>query len=87
MNDFYNTLLTETWEEVPGMGGKEYQAVGKSGVYALDTDLALVWDPEFKAQSELFAQSNELFLEEFGSAWTALMNADRFDGPTGNVCY
>lgn len=86
-NAFYNILLNETWEEVPGMEGKEFQAVGKPGVYALDTDLALVWDPEFKAQSVLYAQSEDLFLEEFGSAWTTLMNADRFDGPTGSVCF
>lgn len=79
-------MLTETWEEVDGMDGTEYQAVDKSGVYVLATDLALVWDPEFKAQSILYAQDNDYFLEQFGSAWTALMNADRFDGPTGNVC-
>ncbi|CAB1107638.1 katG [Ectocarpus sp. CCAP 1310/34] len=66
-------------EEVDGMDGTEYQAVGKSGVYVLATDLALVWDAEFKAQSILCAQDNDYFLEHFGSAWTAWMNADRFD--------
>ncbi|CAM9245727.1 unnamed protein product [Ectocarpus sp. 6 AP-2014] len=85
-NTLYTLLLTEDWEEVPGMDGREYQAVGKSGVYVLDTDLALVWDPEFKAQSILYAQDNDYFRDEFGSAWTALMNADRFDGPTGSTC-
>lgn len=85
-NVFFTTLLTETWEVVPNSGGMEYKAVGKSDVFALATDLALVWDPEFKAQVELYAQDNELFLLELGLAWTALMNADRFDGPTGSVC-
>ncbi|CAM9577557.1 unnamed protein product [Ectocarpus fasciculatus] len=85
-NTLYTLMLTETWEEVDGMDGTEYQAADKSGVYVLATDLALVWDPEFKAQSILYAQDNDYFLEQFGSAWTALMNADRFDGPTGNVC-
>lgn len=86
-NAFFTLLLTETWEEVPGSGSAEYQAVGKSGVYALATDLALVWDPEFKAQSTIYAEDNDQFLDEFGSAWTAVMNADRFNGPTSSVCY
>ncbi|CAM9833697.1 unnamed protein product [Scytosiphon promiscuus] len=86
-NEYYNILLTETWEEVPGSDGAEYQAVGKSDVFALATDLALVWDPEFKAQSFTYATDNDLFLKEFASAWTIFMNADRYDGPTGNVCY
>lgn len=85
-NAFFKILLTETWEEVPGSGGAEYEAVDSPGVYALATDLALVWDGEFKAQSVKYAENNYLFLDEFASAWTAVMNADRFDGPTGNVC-
>lgn len=85
-NEFFKILLVNTWEEVEGSDGEEYEAVDNPGVYVLATDLALVWDPEFKAQSVKYAEDNELFLKEFGSAWTALMNADRFDGPTGNVC-
>lgn len=85
-NAFFTILLTNTWEVVPDSDGGEYQAVGKTGVYALATDLALVWDPEFKAQVVMYAEDNEQFLQEFSYAWTALMNADRFDGPTGNVC-
>lgn len=85
-NALYTVLLTETWEEVPGSDGAEYQAVDNPDVYVLATDLALVWDPEFKAQVTLYAQDNELFLKEFGYAWTSLMNADMFDGPTGSVC-
>ncbi|CAM9497503.1 unnamed protein product [Ectocarpus sp. 8 AP-2014] len=85
-NAFYTTLLTETWEEVPDSEGLEYQAVGTPGVYALATDLALVWDPELKAQTVVYAEDNDEFLKEFASAWTAVMIADRYDGPTGNVC-
>ncbi|CAM9631088.1 unnamed protein product [Ectocarpus sp. 12 AP-2014] len=85
-NAFYTTLLTETWEEVPDSGGLEYQAVGTPGMYALATDLALVWDPELKAQTVVYAEDNTEFLKEFASAWTAVMIADRYDGPTGNVC-
>ena len=85
-NAFYNILLTETWEEVEESGGAEYQAVGNPGVYALATDLALVWDPVFKAQVVIYAQNNDLFLDDFASAWTTLMNADRFNGPFDNLC-
>jgi len=86
-NAFYKIILTETWEEVKGSDGAEYQAVGRPGVYALSTDLALAWDPEFKAQVVQYAENNDLFLHEFASAWTTLMNADRFDGPFDNLCY
>jgi len=60
-NALYTTLLTETWEEVPGSAGAEYQAVGSPGLYVLATDLALVWDPEFKAQVYLYAQDNDQY--------------------------
>ncbi|CAN0339197.1 unnamed protein product [Pylaiella littoralis] len=86
-NEFFKILLVNTWEEVEGSGGGEYEAVDNPGVYALATDLALVWDPEFKAQTMKYAQNNDLFLTEFGHAWTTLMNADRFDGPSRNVCH
>lgn len=85
-NAFYKILLSERWEKVPGSGGAEYQAVGKPGVYALATDLVFVWDNEFKAQSVVYAGDNDLYLQELASAWTALMNADRFDGPLHNLC-
>ena len=28
----------------------------------------------------------EIWREDFAAAWTKLMNVDRFNGPTGNVC-
>ena len=85
-NAFHKIMLTETWEEVEGSGHTEYQAVGKPGVYAMSTDLALIWDPVLKAQMVLYAENDKLFLKEFASAWTTLMNADRFDGPFDTVC-
>lgn len=85
-NEYYKVLLTETWEEVPGSGGAEYEAVGAGGVYVLATDLALIWDPVTKAICQQFAGDNELFLKVFAEAWSTWMIADRFDGPMGNVC-
>jgi catalase-peroxidase len=48
-------------------------------------ELALL-DPEFKPIVEEYAEDEELFLEVFSAAWTKMMNADRFDGPVGNIC-
>ena len=39
-----------------------------------------------KVIAEDYASDNNLFLENVASAWTKLANADRFDGPHGNVC-
>lgn len=47
---------------------------------------ALVTDGDLRAHVELFARDDAAFKAAFASAWTKLMNADRFDGPTANVC-
>ena len=70
---------------MPASSQFEYKAAGKE-LYRLTTDMWLLWDPEFLALSDQLAANNTLFLETFNGAWTTLMNADRFDGPTGNVC-
>lgn len=85
-NELFKVMLSETWEEVPGSNAMEYQAMGKDGVYVLATDLALVWEPEFKAVTQEFASDNDLFLDTFAEGWTMYMNADRFSGPYGNAC-
>jgi len=82
-NQYFVSLLSETWEPF-GKNG-QYKAKGKD-LYMLQTDLNLKWDASFLAIAQDFASDNSLFLQEFASAWTKLMNIDRFDGPTGNVC-
>ena len=52
----------------------------------LRTDLLLRLDAESLAIAQDYAEDNELFLVDFSSAWTKLMQADRFDGPAGNLC-
>lgn len=49
-------------------------------------DLHFRTDPELLAVSEEFAADNKVFLEAVAEAWTTLVNADMFDGPTGNLC-
>ena len=54
-------------------------------MYKADTFLKS--DPELLAISQEFASNNSAFLEEFISAWTILVNADMFNGPSGNFCF
>lgn len=79
--------LNNSDHQVAGSNGAEYKAIGKTNVYALATDLALVWDAEFKDVAQEYAADNKLFLYEFSSAWALHMDADRYHGPSGNVCY
>lgn len=77
-NEYFVTLLNETWEKVAGSG--EYKAVGKE-LFMVESDLALTWAPEFMAVAQTFAVDNALFLENFAIAWNKLVNLDRFDEP------
>ena len=62
------------------------QAVGKDLLmYKVDT--FFLSDPELLALSQEFASDNSAFLEEFIKAWTILVTADMFDGPSGNLCF
>jgi len=78
------------WEavDVPGAGVREYAALSPSGeaVHMLETDMALLWDPEAFSVVVEFASDEAGFQGAFGEAWTKLMEAGRFDGPTGNAC-
>jgi catalase (peroxidase I) len=49
-------------------------------------DMVLRWDAEFLSIAQNYAANNSLFLDEFSSTWTRVMNADRFEGPSGRPC-
>ena len=62
------------------------QAVEKDLLmYKVDT--FFLSDPELLALSQEFASDNSAFLDEFIKAWRILVNADMFDGPSGNLCF
>jgi catalase (peroxidase I) len=83
-NAYFSTLLNNTWQlQTSASGLNEYAA---SGVYMTPHDVALIWDAEYLAIVQEYASNNTLFLQDFASTWTTLMNIDRFDGPTGNLC-
>jgi len=80
-NTFFTTLLAENWEH----SGDIYKAQGKK-LYMRPNDLYFKTDAELLAISQDFASDDEAFKKEFAAAWNKMMVADRFDGPTGNVC-
>ena len=86
-NAFFQDLLSHTWQEftVPSTGKKMYKAEGKKKLM-LRTDYMFYQDKELLAISQDFAADNLMFLDEAARAWTKLANADRFAGPTGNIC-
>ena len=47
------------------------------------SDMAVLWDRPLLAIAQSYASNNDAFLYDFVNAWTKVMNADRFDGPTG----
>jgi catalase/peroxidase HPI len=49
-------------------------------------DMLLTLHPELRSAAVDFAADSGRLLAEFGAAWSKVMNADRFDGPTGSVC-
>jgi catalase (peroxidase I) len=86
-NDYFSNLISEEYESfvVPGTKKQQYKAKGKE-LYMLTTDLLIKVDPDLQAIAFEYAQSNEAFLKAFSAAWTKVMNADRFKGPTGSMC-
>merc|ERR1712146_832032 len=85
-NEYFKNLLNEKWENITlPNGNQQFQAEGKN-LYMLKTDLILKWDAEMMGSAQDFASDNTLFKNEFRTAWTKIMNADRFDGPDGNLC-
>jgi len=86
-NEYFVTLLSETWVPftVPGSGNQQFKAQGKE-LYILPADIALRWDATTLAIAQDFASDNDYFMSEFVSAWTKVMNIDRFDGPVNNLC-
>lgn len=46
----------------------------------------LAFYPELRYYADYYAADGDEYAKDFAAAWTKLMNADRFDGPLGNVC-
>merc|ERR1712146_294520 len=88
-NSYFKLLLSSDWSKTRVVGSldqAEWESVDQPGVYMMESDMVHLWDPVFLAIVEEYAADNTVFLEEFQDAWTRMMNAGRFSGPTRNVC-
>ena len=91
-NSIFQKLLDNKWEPVlignatavdPVEG--EYRVAGGEETVQVGV-WVLLRDAKFRRYVRQFAESEGALKEAFASAWTYLMNADRFKGPNGNVC-
>lgn len=81
-NEWFINLLDLEWEEVKTEQEDqvEYQSITSTGrvLYMLKTDMLILFDPEYKAIAQEYAQNETAFLNEFIMAWVKVMNADMF---------
>lgn len=101
-NDYFKLLMGLDWTKTNTSGKVEYTAPASAAAKLLGapstkdlegrnvnmtpSDMVIKQDPQLAAVAKEYAADNDLFIKEFASAWTKAMNADRFDGPVGNVC-
>ncbi|QFT78954.1 catalase/peroxidase HPI [Erythrobacter sp. THAF29] len=85
--DFFSNLLdmSTKWKAVDGSGDEEYvgfdRKSGEERYRATRTDLVFGSNSQLRAQAEVYAENGaeEKFVHDFVSAWTKVMDADRFD--------
>ena len=91
-NEIFQTLLDNEWE--PVLEGDALKVDPIEGVYrsvegGIEIPVStwvLLRDPELLFYVREYANNMESLKEAFVKVWVYMMNADRFDGPTGNVC-
>lgn len=73
-NQFFKLLLTRKWVPRKWDGPLQYEAVvvGEK-LMMLETDLALIKDPEFRVWAEKYAADQKLFFEHFAAAFAKLL--------------
>ncbi len=83
-NTFFETLL-DMGVEWKASGSNSYEAIdrktGKPIRTATRVDLAFGSNSQLRALAEVYAadDAKDVFLRDFGAAWTKVMNNDRFD--------
>jgi len=77
-NDFFTTLLYNNWtvKTVPQSGKKQYNDDATGLLTMFGTDMVFKTDSEFLPITQKYAADNNLFLSDFGKAWTKLVNKD-----------
>eukprot|EP00635_Sarcinochrysidales_sp_CCMP3193_P007275 CAMPEP_0118901158 /NCGR_PEP_ID=MMETSP1166-20130328/6975_1 /TAXON_ID=1104430 /ORGANISM="Chrysoreinhardia sp, Strain CCMP3193" /LENGTH=745 /DNA_ID=CAMNT_0006840323 /DNA_START=96 /DNA_END=2333 /DNA_ORIENTATION=- len=82
-NGYFQDLLANTYIQVIALNdgdAVQYKAED-ADLYAQSIDIMLKSDPELLALAQTYAADNDTFLADLATAWTKLMNADRFDRP------
>jgi catalase (peroxidase I) len=85
-NQYFQVLLANQWQLRSNTSLiPEYKSIDKD-LFVLETDMALIWDNEFKAIVQEYATNEQWFKDNFAKAWNLLMNADMFilDKQTNN---
>merc|ERR1719150_3462455 len=90
-SDYFTKLLFSDWArvevEVDGAKKVVYKSKGSRRLRTIErAEYLLTIEPEFRAAAQDFATEPKVLAQEFAAAWTKVMNADRYDGPAGNLC-
>jgi len=90
-SSYFKRLLFSDWERVEvELGGKTktlYKSKNSRRLRTIErAEYLLTIEPEFRAAAQDFATEPQVLAQEFAAAWTKIMNADRYDGPAGNLC-
>lgn len=64
----------------------QYKSIENPDLVIPISTWVLLRDPETLFYVKEFADNPEALNAQLGKAWVYLMNADRFEGPVGNVC-
>ena len=84
-NDYFKTLLDMSVKWKPNGTGNSFEAMnrvtGEKVRSASRADLVFGSNSQLRAIVEVYAEndSDEKFVDDFISAWSKVMNADRFD--------
>lgn len=82
-NEYFVQLLENKWTIKKWSGPEQYEdPTGK--LMMLPSDMALLWDPEFKKYVELYAKDEDLWFKDFSAAFVRLTeNGVKFPEKTG----
>jgi len=84
-NIFFKTIIEHEWKQSKN-STQCYITSDDPKLCMYSVDAQYHFDSELRDIAEEYASDNDLFLKNVATAWTKLANADRFDGPTGNLC-
>jgi len=82
----YSETIASNFTAKDSLSNEFFVNLASNEANASATELAFLEEPEFATIVEQFSADEAAFKEAFAAAWTKMMNADRFDGPNGNVC-